>query len=341
MDLLPTPEQEEIIATVRSQLARDFNLHDLANRDGKSKILDDVLWKQCADLGWFGLGLTEAFGGVGFTLVEESLLFAEIGAHATPGPFLATVLGARLASLVGDTDLTAGILAGDIKIAFGESHSDPNAVAGEIVSGTFRIYDRSGSDYVLIIVDDTASLIKTSDLPADSMQSLDRLVPISIGTGSNIKPYLFLGGAHALRLRATVLVASELAGIATATAEQSTEYAKDREQFGSPIGSFQAVKHRCADMAVRAEAATMSVRYAALAVLEGRTDAAFHAHAARAMAAQAAIENAHINVQNHGGIGFTLEHTAHRYVTRAQLRSRMVGDTRSHLKLLLDQPAAL
>ena len=94
-------------------------------------------------------------------------------------------------------------------------------------------------------------------------------------------------------------------------------------------------------MAVRAEAATMSVRYAALAVLEGHTDATFHAHAARAVAAQAAIDNAHINVQNHGGIGFTLEHTAHRYVTRAQVRSRMVGDTRSHLHLLLDQPAAL
>jgi alkylation response protein AidB-like acyl-CoA dehydrogenase len=145
--------------------------------------------------------------------------------------------------------------------------------------------------------------------------------------------------ASALRLRATVLVAAELAGIATATAEQSTQYAKDREQFGVPVGSFQAVKHRCADMAVRAEAATSLVRYAALAVRDGLPDAAFHADAARAVAARNAIENAQINVQNHGGIGFTWEHTAHRYVTRAQVRSRTLGTLRDSLDSLLGQPS--
>jgi len=226
VDLLPTAEQDEIIATVRSQLEREFDLHALAESDGAAQVVDDALWQRCAELGWFGLGMAEALGGVGYTLVEEALLFAEVGAHATPGPFLPTVL-----------------------------------------------------------------------------------------------------------------VAAELAGIATATADQSTQYAKDREQFGQPVGGFQAVKHRCADMAVRAEAATSLVRYASLAVRDGHHDARFHAEAARAVAAAAAVDNAQINVQNHGGIGFTWEHTAHRYVTRAQVRSRTVGTLRDALADLLSQPS--
>ena len=99
MDLLPTDEQDEIIATVRSQLDREFDLHALAASDGAAQVVDAALWARCAELGWFGLGLQEALGGVGYTLAEEALLFAELGAHATPGPFLATVLGGRPAAL--------------------------------------------------------------------------------------------------------------------------------------------------------------------------------------------------------------------------------------------------
>ena len=339
MDLLPTDEQDEIIATVRTQLDKSFDLHALAAHDGAASVVDRELWSRCAELGWFGLGLTESLGGVGYTLAEEALLFAELGAHATPGPFLATVLGARLAALAGDGELAAQILSGEQVVALAEPHGPGEASAGATVSGTFRVTDHGGADLVLVLVDDSASLLAASALPAEPMASLDLLVPIAIGTASGVPALAYLDDASGLRLRATVLVAAELAGIATATAEQSTQYAKDREQFGTPIGAFQAVKHRCADMAVRAEAATSLVRYAALAVLDGLPDAAFHAHAARSVAANAAITNAQINVQNHGGIGFTWEHTAHRYVTRAQVRSRTVGDTRDHLAALLEQPA--
>ena len=339
MDLLPTDEQDEIVATVRAQLRRDFDLHDLAAHDGATSVVDDELWQRCAELGWFGLGLSEALGGVGYTLVEEALLFAELGAHATPGPFLATVLGARLAGLVGDTDVATAVLAGEAKVALAEPHGADEASVGATVSGTFRVTDHGGATWVLVLGDDGAALVPASDLVAEPMASIDLLVPTAIGTVSGLGSRCHLDDATALRRRATVLVSSELAGIATATAEQSTQYAKDREQFGTPIGAFQAVKHRCADMAVRAEAATSLARHASLAVLDGAPDAAFHAHAARAVASRAAIDNAQVNVQNHGGIGFTWEHTAHRYVTRAQVRSRSVGDERSHLGELLAQPS--
>ncbi|MEX0767451.1 MAG: acyl-CoA dehydrogenase family protein [Microthrixaceae bacterium] len=341
MDLLPTEEQDEIITTVRSQLERNFDLHALAQLDGASSVVDSSLWKQCAELGWFGLGLPEALGGVGYTLAEEALLFAEIGSHAAPGPFLATVLAGRVAALLGESELSAQILAGEQLVALAEPHGDSDAVAGANVSGTFRVTDFGGADLVLVLVGTSASIVAATDLVAEPMASLDRLVPTAIGTVSQIPAICFQDDASAVQLRATVLIAAELAGIATATAEQSTQYAKDRVQFGTPVGSFQAVKHRCADMAVLADAANSLVRYAAIAVLDGLPDAAFHAHAARVVATRAAIENSQINVQNHGGIGFTLEHTAHRFVTRAQVRSRTVGDLRSHLGGLLEQPAAL
>ena len=339
MDLLPTDEQDEIIATVRAQLEREFDLHALAAHDGAAQVIDDALWQRCAELGWFGLGLQEALGGVGYTLAEESLLFAELGAHATPGPFLATVLGGRLAALGGATELRDGILSGEQRIALAEPHGDPDATAGATVSGTFRVTDHGGAALCLVMVGNAASIVAAADLVAEPIPSIDLLVPTSVGTVTGVPALCHLDDASALRLRADVLVAAELAGIATATAAQSTEYAKDREQFGQPVGGFQAVKHRCADMAVRAEAATSLVRYAALAVRDGLTDAAFHAEAARAVAARAAVDNAQVNVQNHGGIGFTWEHTAHRYVTRAQVRARTLGSLRGALDALLAQPS--
>jgi alkylation response protein AidB-like acyl-CoA dehydrogenase len=130
-----------------------------------------------------------------------------------------------------------------------------------------------------------------------------------------------------------------LAGMAQATTDQSVGYAKDREQFGQPVGGFQAVKHRCADMAIQSEVANCQVLYAALALRDGLDDGPFHAHAARVVAARAAIANSQVNVQNHGGIGFTWEHTAHRFVTRAQVRTRTAGNRFSHLDELLEQNA--
>lgn len=339
MDLLPTDEQDEIVATIRAQLDRHFDLHDLAARDGADSVVDDEQWRRCAELGWFGLGLEEADGGVGYSLAEEALLFAELGAHAAPGPFLAAVLAARLAAGCGADDLRDGILAGELRVALAEPHGDPDATVGAQVAGTFRVTDHAGADLVLVLDGTRAALCDAAALPAEPIESLDLLVPTGVATVTGAATRCHSDDAGQLALRATVLVAAELAGIATATAEQSTQYAKDREQFGTPVGAFQAVKHRCADMAVRAEAATSLVRYAALAVRDGADDAAFHARAARTVASRAAVDNAQVNVQNHGGIGFTWEHTAHRYVTRAQVRSRTVGTPRGHMADLLAQPS--
>lgn len=341
MDLLPTTEQDEIVATVRSQLDRRFGLNDLASRDGADRIIEPGLWRSCAELGWFGLGLEEHLGGVGYTLVEEALLFAELGANATPGPFLATVLAARLAATAGDTDLAGSILTGTSTVALAEAEpaDDPGGV-GEVVSGRFRITDGGGADLFLVVGTDPRAGMSIVDATAVAVEpSLDLLVPLGTAVVEAAPAHVHVADTAGLALRATVLVASELSGNAAATAAQSVGYAKDREQFGRPVGSFQAVKHRCADMAARAEAATSSTRYAALTVADGRPDGPFHAHAAWAVASNAAILNAQTNVQNHGGIGFTWEHTAHRFVTRAQFLVRTLGGRHEHLAALLAEPA--
>jgi alkylation response protein AidB-like acyl-CoA dehydrogenase len=338
MDLLPTDEQSEIVATVRTQLERDFNLNDLAALDGADVVIGADLWGRCAELGWFGLGLAEADGGVGYTLVEEALLFEEVGAHATPGPFLATVVAAHVAALAGDQALVAQILSGERRVALAEPEpatgADPEI--GAMVSGTFRVTDFGGAELALALHGRHAAVVELGTPGLTPVPSLDQLVPLATVTLDTAS--LCSAEDRSISLRATVLVAAELSGIARATAEQSTEYAKVREQFGRPVGSFQALKHRCADMAVRADAAVNLTRLAALAVAAGHDDARFQAESARVMAANAALENAQINVQNHGGIGFTLEHTAHRYVTRAQVRARTAGTPFDHLAALLAAP---
>ena len=124
---------------------------------------------------------------------------------------------------------------------------------------------------------------------------------------------------------ATVLVAAEAVGVAERTLEQSVEYAKVRQQFGKPIGTFQAIKHRCADMAVRAEVARSATTYAAVALGEREPDAARQAHVAKALAADAARLNASDTVQIHGGMGYTWEADPHLYYRRSRQLSLVAG----------------
>lgn len=305
MDLLPTDEQDEIVASIRAVLG---------DHHTTGQPPSDTLWSTAAAQGWFGLGLAETDGGVGYSVVEEALLAIELGRAAVPGPFLGTMLAAH----TNDPDLRAGIVAGDLPVALAEQEGDH-----------LRVLD--GAERGLALRLDDGALVRLGTLSAEP--SIDPLVPLAVGNATDVV-------AEGLsRERASVLIAAALAGIASFVTGQSVDYGKDREQFGVPIGSFQAVKHRCADMAVRAEAATTQVYYAALSLRDATPDRRFQVESASVIAARAAVDNAEINVQNHGGIGFTFEHTAHRYVTRARVLSALAGGLRRHLTDLLAAPA--
>jgi alkylation response protein AidB-like acyl-CoA dehydrogenase len=304
VDLLPTPEQDEIVASIRSVLADRHTLGEPMSPD---------LWSTAAAQGWFGLGLGEGEGGVGYSVVEEALLCVELGRACVPGPFPGTIL----ASHCDDAALRSSVIAGEVPVALAEREGDG-----------VRVFDGADDGYALLL--DDGAIVRIGSLTPQP--SFDLLVPLgTTGYVSSVTD----GVGHD---RTSLLIAAMLAGMAAATAAQSVEYAKDREQFGQPIGGFQAVKHRCADMAVRAEASEMQVRYAAMALRDGSHDATFHVESAAVVAARAAVENAEINVQNHGGIGFTREHTAHRYVTRSRLLSALGGGVRAHQADLLAAP---
>jgi alkylation response protein AidB-like acyl-CoA dehydrogenase len=328
VDLLPSPEQAEITDSAHRFLAAEVPMTVVrasAERDG----VDRELWARVAGLGWFGLGLDEAAGGVGYGLPEEVLLFREIGRFLAPGPFVATALAARVAAAAGATSTVADIV-------------DGGAVVGlaEPVGATHRLLDATHADLVLT-VDGTGAALTDREAWRDVEVAvcLDPTVELAYALAPDGPPIAQLAGS-AVADRGAVLTAAVLVGTAEATRDMSAQYAKDREQFGRPIGSFQAVKHRCADMAVRCEVTLDLTLYAALLTKAGSPDAALHVAAAKALAGEYAVANAFDNVQNHGGIGVTWEHDAHLFVKRANVAASTFGERTGQLAAVLAAPAA-
>ena len=318
MDLLPSSEQEEIISSVRAVLTDNYTV---------GEPLTNELLNAASAQGWAGLALHETAGGVGYTVVEEALLFQELGHFCVPGNFLAASLGAAIAAEAGQSTILSSILEGTARVSLAQRFSPTE----------FAVENPLNATHAVVLHEEWIGLFEISALGEnEDFSPFDTLIAISkVAAPDSAHAVAIAASPDELRLRGSLLVAAELAGMARATAEQSVAYAKDREQFGQPIGGFQAVKHRCADMATLAEAAECQVRYASLALRDRRPDAEFHVHAARVVASNAAINNAQINVQNHGGIGFTWEHTAHRYVTRVRVRAATCGTRVTELSALI------
>jgi alkylation response protein AidB-like acyl-CoA dehydrogenase len=330
IDLIPNDEQQAVVDAAAAFLAREAPRPRLRALAAAGDTFDRALLEHCGKLGWFGLGLGADAGGAGLTLVEETLLFRELGCHLAPGPFLATVLAAKVAHAAGDASLLERLVAG-------------TAIAGlaEIATGDdiLTVWDSGPVDVVLVAVAEgrRLRLHDAADLPVgDSVASIDPLYRI----GRCAVPTTVLADAGPasgrLVLEALVLAAAQLVGLAEQTRDDAADYAKTRVQFGKPIGAFQAVKHRCADMAVRAEAAWAQTAIAALRVVQAGEAAEFDAVAAKAVAGDAAIRNARDNIQNHGGIGYTAEHDAHLFLKRAHVVDQQLGSLRHHAATLLD-----
>jgi alkylation response protein AidB-like acyl-CoA dehydrogenase len=341
VDLTPSDEQRSIISSVAEFLAEKMppsRVREL--RDVDLATLSEF-WKQGAAQGWFGLGLDEAHGGAGYGLADEVLLFRELGRFLTPGPVLATVLGARVAALGGRADLAAEILAGDVPVGLALPRPGSQPQTGSKVSGEFDLIDAAHTSYVLVTGPTGTSLVSMDDctdrqgaLPIDDVGSreIGRLdgeavahVPVEV---------------EDLHQRGVVLATALLVGICEATRDMATSYAKTREQFGKPIGSFQSIKHRCADMAVGADAAAALLLFAALCLAEQRPDAAFQVASARVVAERQALWSSRENIQVHGGMGFTAECDAHLYLKRTHLLGLAFGGLRGAQADLLAEPAA-
>ncbi|MFB8034938.1 acyl-CoA dehydrogenase family protein [Streptomyces sp. NPDC056004] len=299
MDFQLSDDQRALRAGVRELLAGRFG------RDRMRAALDDgtgvdrMLWRELGEAGFFALRLPEAEGGVGLGLPEAVLLFEEAGRSLLPGPLIATHLAAGPVKGAAQGETVVAVL----------DPGQPVAHLGEadalLVLGPGNGPRESGAVPADVTpVRDAATPVRSMDPFTPLWRVAD---PVEAG-----EP-LPRGGR--LRDEGALLAAAEQLGSAARTTEMAVQHAGEREQFGSPIGSFQAVKHLCAGMLVRAELARCAV-YAA-AVTADPVEIA----GAKLLADDAAVRNARDCLQVHGGMGFTWEADVHLHLKRAWLRS--------------------
>jgi alkylation response protein AidB-like acyl-CoA dehydrogenase len=296
----PSPEQLELGSSIDESLAALLPL----SRLHASHLEDPKTWTGLEEIGVFGIGVSEELGGSGLGAVEEALIVMGLGSRlASPG-VLATVGAAHVQGVV-----------------------RPESIRGKRVAAAYRSGDR------IIIVDEPgAALVLVRECGGAE------LCDASTGASRTIDDRLWLAalreapvGEQLVRFdesrlaRLRLIDAAALAGMAEATLKMSVAYAGTREQFGRPIGSFQAVKHHCADMAIAARCARDQTAFAAVALDDGRADALLQVECAFAVAASAALENAGKNIQIHGGMGFSDEADPHLFLKRAQLQIAIAG----------------
>ncbi len=297
-----------------------------------------AFWAELGGLGLLGLHVAEEYAGSGFGLSETLVVAEQMGRHLAPGPFVPTVITSAVLSAVGSDDLRkrllpgladgsvigAAALGGDVRNANGAA----TGKAGVVISGHL-------ADVLLVPAGDDVLVIEKSaggvqaEVPANLDQSR-RAARIRLDAA----PATVLPGARRLLTDvARAVLAAEAVGIAAETTEQAAEYAKIRQQFGRPIATFQAVKHHCANMLVAAEQATAAAWDAGRAGIGGGDQLSYTAAIAAALAVPAAVTNANLNIQVHGGIGFTWEHDAHLYLRRAAAIAAVVDTEQAAIEV--------
>ena len=284
------------------------------------------------EAGWPAIVIPEAFGGWGFGHVELAVVFEELGRSLVPCPMLGTASATEAILDGGSEAQKAAYLSA---IAAGTSAAmalDTDVVmASDGLRGTAdRVIDGAAAGLVVVEAR-SGHLYVTDTFEAEETPGLDesrQLARVSFD-GSAAEQ---LVGADKRRIldRICALVAAEAVGGAEACLDMAVSYAKVRRQFGKPIGSFQAIQHKCADMLLGVESARSAAWYAAWAIDRAPEELALAARTAKAYASDAFFRCAGENIQIHGGIGFTWEHDAHRYFKRARASQTLYGEPHLH-----------
>lgn len=354
MNLLPDAEQAQIVDTMRAFLSEQAPVARL--RPPCAQIgNDDVRFlPQLGKLGFLGVAIPESEGGIGLGAAEEMLAHREFGRHLLSPAILGVTLAAHLAvasdgrqrpaelsaelSAEPSAELLAELLAG--RCVVGLACPRGAVQLGPVSNGEFHLLDADKSALVLIVGHTATVLLRREQFSdVETVLGTDNLVGLQRARLRAARALMWRdhreGGLHE---RALLLAAAYAVGMAEATRDMAVDYAKVREQFGKPIGSFQAVKHLCADMAVRAEAALCQTSMASLVIAERKPGADFHATSAKIVATKAALENAAQNIQVHGAFGFTSEADAHLFLKRAHVMDQFAGDSRLQRARLIDMP---
>lgn len=313
MDLEPNGDDQQVIDATADYLKGALPVERLRKADEGR--FSESLRAEGAELGWYAMGLPEQAGGIGFSAVEETLVFREIGRHLGPTAALGICLGAKVAAAAGNLDLARSLAAGEHSVAVGMA--DPNAAG-------WRLFDCCGADLALLIDGDEAKLVPLDAALVTSLPCYDRSMTMGSIADGQSEP-VATAPAAAIATSGRLLTAAMLVGIAEAVTDMITDYAKIRHTFGKPIGSWQAVRHPIAEMATRAFATRQQLFLAAVSCRDGTADAAMQVISTKLLANDAALANVDANIQLHGGIGTTDEHDAHFFLKRANVLSRLFG----------------
>ncbi len=315
MNFQPTEDQKALRDTIRAFVEAKVPNERFPDLE-KARGFDRELWSELAEMGVFSLRLPEDRGGVGLGYADAVLVFSELGRRLVPGPILWSHLAAERLEGASSGDLVVGGL--DLC----GPQSDP-----------ILVEHLESLDALIVLRPDGLERLDPRALEATEVEvPLDPLTPVhrvdALPSGER------LGDAEAarrLRLEGAALASGMLLGLAEGALELANEYAKSREQFGRPIGGFQAVKHMLADMFVKQEAARAGA-YNAGATLDAPevADVERAVSSAKLTAGEAAIRNARVCIQVHGGMGFTWEVMAHYYLKRAWVLENVFGTQDEH-----------
>jgi len=333
MPIAITPEHQDLAASVRSLVARIAPSEVLHQALETPIATPPPYWRAAADQGLHGVHLAESVGGQGFGILELAVVLAEFGLGAVPGPFVpSAIASALIAAHDPDSTLLGDLASGAVIAAYALESSMSATRQGDVlvVAGQARSVLAAAQATLLVLpvssdVGTVWVVLDADRLDVEQVASVDPLRPVAhvradaVEVGENrVLSNLSINAAQAI---ASTLLSAEAVGVACWATDTASAYAKIREQFGRPIGQFQAIKHKCAEMLARTERATAAVWDAARAIDEGiekpESAAEFAAAVAVTLGSAAAQSCTQDCIQVHGGIGFTWEHDTNIYYRRA------------------------
>jgi alkylation response protein AidB-like acyl-CoA dehydrogenase len=355
MPIAITPEHQDLADSVRSLVAR------VAPSEVLHAALETPIdnpppyWQAAADQGLQGVHLAESVGGQGFGILELAVVLAEFGYGAVPGPFVPSAIASALIS-AHDTnakvlnDLASGTAIAAYALDSGLTATRHGAAdGGLVIRGEVRAVPAAGEASLLVLpvaIDSGEEwvVLRADQLEIEPVTSVDPLRPVAhvrvnaveVGDDAVLSDL----SAMAARALISTLLSAEAVGVARWATDTASEYAKIREQFGRPIGQFQAIKHKCAEMIADTERATAAVWDAARAIDEASDHVEFAGAVAATLAPAAAQRCAQDCIQVHGGIGFTWEHDTNVYYRRALILAASFGRASEYPQKVVDTATA-
>ena len=312
MDFDLTEDQREIKNVAHEMLAARSPFAKVREA-AEAAEYDDALWREIVELGWPGIAVAEEHGGQGLGAVELAVLLEELGYACAATPFLSTAVAAAVIQAGGSDEQRGrwlpGLISGELRAGLG---------------GPDLVIDGHGADVVVLLDDDGARLLAGEQAESEPLVAIDPTRRFATVRGEG-EP---LAADAADRVRAAI--AAEVVGVCQRALEMTLDYVKERKQFGVPVGSFQAVSHRCAQMLLHTESARSTAYYAAWAADADPERLGEAAALAAAAAATGAREVPASAIQAHGGIGFTWEADVHWLYKRGEVDRALLGGAKRH-----------